>query len=216
LTDGPWTAAQAPAAGDKRHAPATARNRDAIVAVLERHLPEQGLVLEVASGSGEHVLHFARAFPSLDWQPSDPDEAALRSIAAWSAEAGLPNVRAPVRIDASRADWPVPAADAILCINMIHISPWEATLGLLSGAARLLPPGGLLYTYGPYLQDGVETAPSNRAFDASLRAQNPAWGIRSVAAVAQAAAERGLALREIVPMPANNLSLIFRRDPSPR
>jgi SAM-dependent methyltransferase len=221
MTDGaigaprPWFPGQAAGEGDKRYAPATLRNRDAIVEVLGRHLPERGLVLELASGSGEHILHFARRFPGLDWQPSDPDVAALRSIAAWSAEATLANVCPPVQIDASKADWPATQADAILCINMIHISPWAATLGLLAGAGRLLGAGGLLYTYGPYLRDGVETSPSNRAFDASLRAQNPDWGIRHVDAVAQAAAAAGLSLIEIVEMPANNLSLIFRRDPLP-
>jgi SAM-dependent methyltransferase len=211
----PWFPGQAGGEGDKRHAPATQRNRDAIVDVLARHLPARGLVLEVASGSGEHVLHFARCFPALTWQPSDPDPDALRSIAAWNAEAALPNFLPPVRIDASAGDWAVDQADAMLCINMIHISPWAATLGLLAGAARLLPPGGLLYTYGPYLRDGIETAPSNIAFEGWLKAQNEAFGIRDVEAVAAAAREAGLDLAEIIEMPANNLSLIFRRDPLP-
>jgi SAM-dependent methyltransferase len=211
----PWSASAAPSSGDKRHAPATVRNRDAIAQLLAKELPERGLVLEVASGSGEHILHFAQLFPGLDWQPSDPDPAALRSIAAWRAEAGLANVRPPVRLDAAAADWPLAQADAVLCINMVHISPWAATLGLFAGAARLLATGGLLYTYGPYVEEGVETAPSNLAFDASLRAQNPAWGIRPVSAVADAAAAAGFALAARVAMPANNLSLIFRRGLPP-
>lgn len=218
MTDAPrlWFAGEAPDDGDKRHAPATARNRDAIVDVLADALPRDGTVLEIASGSGEHAIHFAQAFPALQWQPSDPDIAALRSIAAWSAEAGLSNVRAPVQIDASDDTWPVDQADAILCINMVHISPWEATLGLLSAAARLLPDGGLLYLYGPYVQAGVETAPSNLAFDQSLRTRNPAWGLRDVAHLERAAAEQGLKLEKIVAMPANNLSLLFRTYPRPR
>lgn len=212
MADRPWLAGEAPQDGDKRHAPATARNRDAILDVLRPILPASGTVLEVASGSGEHMLHFAQAFPALNWQPSDPDSAARRSIAAWSAEAGLPNVAPPVLIDASAPDWPVDRAAAILCINMVHISPWAATLGLLAGAARLLSPGGLLYLYGPYVQAGVETAPSNLAFDRSLRDRNPDWGLRTVEAMAEAMQAQGLSLVETIAMPANNLSLIARRD----
>ena len=211
----PWLAGEAPAAGDKRHAPATQRNRDAIADVLAAHLPGAGDVLEVASGSGEHILHFAARFPALVWRPSDPDPAALRSIAAWAAEAALPNLAPPLRIDAADADWPATQADAILCINMVHISPWPATLGLMRGAGRLLPAGGLLYLYGPYVQAGVETAPSNRAFDESLRARDPAWGLRHVDDVAAAGRAEGLRLDHVIAMPANNLSLIFRRDPPP-
>lgn len=212
----PWFAADAPAEAGKRHAPATVRNRDAIAQVLRETLPPSGLVLEVASGSGEHVVHFARLFPALHWLPSDPDPAALASIAAWTDEAALPNIAPPVRLDASDpASWPVDTADAILCINMVHISPWAATLGLLEGAGALLPEGGLLYLYGPYVQEGVETAPSNLAFDRSLRERNPAWGLRAVHEVEVAAADRGLSLERIVPMPANNLSLIFRRGLRP-
>jgi hypothetical protein len=218
MTDGPqpWFAGEAASEADKRHAPATLRNRDAIVEVLRGVLPKRGTVLEIASGSGEHIVHFAQAFPALDWQPSDPDVAALRSIVAWTDESDLINVAPPVLLDASADDWPVSLADAILCINMIHISPWEATLGLLRGAARLLPVGGPLCLYGPYVQLGVETAPSNVAFDQSLRDRNPAWGLRNVADVEAAASEQGFRLETIVPMPANNLSLIFRRDPRPR
>ncbi len=211
----PWLASEAPLADDKRHAPATLRNRDAIVAVLRDVLPARGTILEVASGSGEHIVHFAQVFPALDWQPSDPDAAALRSIAVWAAEAALPNVAPPCMLDASDADWPVTQADALLCINMAHISPWAATLGLLRGAARLLPEGGPLVLYGPYVRAGVETAPSNRAFDRSLRTRNPDWGLRDVADVTAAAQAQGLRFERFVEMPANNLSLIFRRGPRP-
>ena len=196
---------------DKRHAPATLRNRDAITAVLAEWLPASGTVLEVASGSGEHVVHFAAAFPALDWQPSDPDPAALVSIAAWSADAGLANIAAPLALDAAAAHWPIVRADAILCINMVHISPWAATQGLLAGAARLLAPGGPLILYGPYVEQGVPTAESNLAFDASLRARDPAWGLRDLDAVKAAAAAAGLACAERRAMPANNLMLLFRR-----
>ena len=206
----PWEPGSGPAAAGKRHAPATERNRDAILAVLRDELPSSGLVLEVASGSGQHVVHFAAALPALDWQPSDPDPAALVSIESWRQEVGLPNVRPPLRLDAS-ADWPVERADAILCVNMVHISPWEATLGLMKGAGAVLPPGGLLYLYGPYLRENVETAPSNLAFDASLKARDPQWGLRRVEDVIAAAEGEGLVLRRLLEMPANNLSLIFRR-----
>ena len=206
----PWEPGSGPAAAGKRHAPATERNRDAILAVLRDELPSSGLVLEVASGSGQHVVHFAAALPALDWQPSDPDPAALVSIESWRQEVGLPNVRPPLRLDAS-ADWPVERADAILCVNMVHISPWEATLGLMKGAGAVLPPGGLLYLYGPYLRENVETAPSNLAFHASLKARDPQWGLRRVEDVIAAAEGEGLVLRRLLEMPANNLSLIFRR-----
>ena len=199
----------APAA--KRHAPATARNRDAIVAVLDDWLPPGGTVLEVASGSGEHVVHFAAAFPQLDWQPSDPDPAGLASIAAWSAEAGRANIAPPLALDAAAPDWPLHRADAILCINMVHISPWAATLGLFAGAARILSAGAALILYGPYLDPEVPTAESNLAFDASLRARDPAWGLRDLDAVKGAAAAAGLDFAERRAMPANNLMLLFRR-----
>jgi SAM-dependent methyltransferase len=206
----PWQPGSGPAVAGKRYAPATERNRDAIVAVLREALPSSGLMLEVASGSGEHAVHFAAAFPALDWQPTDPDPAALASIAAWRAEANLPNLRPPLQLDAA-ADWPIAQADAILCINMIHISPWEAALGLLKGAGAALPPGGLLYLYGPYTSDGVETAPSNLAFDASLKSRNRHWGLRAVEDVIAAAKAEGLAFEKRIDMPANNLSLLFRR-----
>ena len=196
---------------DKRHAPATLRNRDAIVAVLADWLPATGTVLEVASGSGEHAIHFAATFPALCWQPSDPDPAGLVSIAAWSAEAGRANIAPPLALDASADGWPIEHADAILCINMVHISPWAATQGLLAGAARLLAPGGPLVLYGPYIEPDVPTADSNIAFDASLRARDPAWGLRQIDDVKASATAAGLAFAERRTMPANNLMLLFRR-----
>lgn len=198
-------------AADRRSSPSAARNRDPILAVLRRVLPAEGLVLEIAGGTGEHAVHFAGALLGLEWQPTDPDEESRRSIAAWRAEAGLPNLRAPLALDVTQVDWPVERADAIVCINMVHISPWAATVGLLAGAARRLPTGAPLVIYGPFRQAGVPTAPSNEAFDQSLRARNPAWGLREVEAVAAEAARQGLTLEEIVPMPANNLALVFRR-----
>lgn len=208
---GPWTPGDAGDVADKRYAPATLRNRDAIVEVLRTILPERGLALEIASGSGEHAVHFARAFPALTWQPSDPDPAALASIAAWSGEARLANMRPPLKIDASTGIWQVDRADAVLCINMIHISPWAATAGLMRGASAVLPPGGVLYLYGPFIRSGVATAPSNMDFDRSLRERDPAWGLRDLDAVIGIAAEAGLACVTAVDMPANNLSVVFRR-----
>ena len=195
----------------RRSAPHVARNAEPIAEVLRTVLPPSGLVLEIASGTGEHVLHFARSFPNLLWQPSDPDPFALRSIAAWRADAELFNLLPPVPLDARAAEWPVPKADAILAINMVHISPWSATLGLLRGAGRLLPAGAPLYLYGAYRQAGVETAPSNEAFDGWLKAQNPEWGMRRLEDVVAEAERHGLALDRIVPMPANNVSVVFRR-----
>jgi len=192
--------------------PSTARNREPILRVLQSCLPPTGLVLEVAAGAGEHALYNAAAFPDLQWRPTDADEQALASIAAWRDHAGTPNLLAPLRLDAADPDrWPVERADAVVNINMIHISPWSATEGLMAGAGRLLPAGGVLYLYGPYLEAEVETAPSNLAFDASLKARNPAWGIRRREEVAALAAHHGLALAERVAMPANNLSLVFRK-----
>jgi len=192
--------------------PASARNREPILQVLRRCLPDQGLVLEVASGAGEHAMWFAEALPRLEWQPTDPDPRALASVAAWRDEAGLPNLRAPLRLDAAApAAWPVDRADAVVAINMVHISPWAATEGLLAGAARVLPRGGVLYLYGPYREAGAPTAPSNLAFDADLRRRNPDWGLRLAEDVTALAAAHGLVLAERVEMPANNLSLIFRK-----
>ena len=193
----------------KQRAPATERNREPIREVLARELPAEGTVLEIASGTGEHAVYLAGQLPAITWQPTDTDQAALASIAAWRAEAGLPNLRAPLALDATAA-WPVERADAIVCINMVHIAPWEAALALFAGAGRVLAPGGLLYLYGPYRFDGV-TAPSNEAFDHSLRARDPRWGVRDVRALEAAAAAHELHLRGVVSMPANNHSLLFRR-----
>ena len=211
MTLGPWTPVDG-GSDDKRHAPATLRNRDAIAAVLADWLPDAGTVLEIASGSGEHIVHFAAAFPHLGWQPSDPDPAGLTSIAAYRAEVGLANIAPPLALDASASEWPTGHADAILCINMVHISPWAATLGLLVGAARLLAPDAPLILYGPYIEPGVPTADSNLAFDASLRGRDPAWGVRDMGDVMAAAVDAGFAFAERRAMPANNLMLLFRRN----
>jgi SAM-dependent methyltransferase len=197
---------------EARHAPATARNRGPLLDVLRPRLPAGGLVLEVASGTGEHAVFFARALPHLTWQPTDPDPVALASIVAWREQAGLANLLAPRRLDAAEPGaWPVDRADAVIAINMVHISPWAATAGLLHGASRVLPAGGLLFLYGPYLEPDVETAPGNLAFDLDLRQRNPAWGLRRLDRVSEQAAQHGLALSERLAMPANNLSLVFRK-----
>ena len=195
----------------RRYAPSVARNKDAIAGVLARYLPSSGLVLEIASGSGEHAVHFASTFPALVFQPTDPSEEARASIAAWRQEAALPNMRAPLALDVTAAPWPINHADAVTCINMIHIAPWEATLGLMAGAARIIPPGGLLFLYGPYKRAGQHTAPSNADFDASLRERDARWGVRDLETVAAEATAMGFAAPMIEAMPANNLSLIFRR-----
>lgn len=202
---------EAPAAGPRRSAPAALRNREPIAEVLREWLPESGLVLEIASGTGEHAVYFAQAFPKLEWQPSDVHEDALASIAAWRAESGLPNLREPVVLDAAAPDWPVGRAGAVLSINMVHISPWTAALGLIAGAARVLPSGGPLILYGPWLKDDIPTVPSNLAFDQDLRARDPSWGLRRVEDFKAAAEEHGLRLDQTRPMPANNLMLLFRR-----
>jgi len=195
----------------KRHAPATARNRQPILDVLRPRLPAQGLVLEIASGSGEHVVHFAEALPELVFQPSDPSADARASIDDWVQSEGLGNVRAALALDATRDAWPVERADAVLCCNMIHIAPWEAAVGLITGAAGVLADGGTLYLYGPYRRGGRHTAPSNEAFDRDLRQRNPAWGVRDLETVAALAAAQGFGAPEIIDMPANNLSLVFKR-----
>ena len=199
----------------KREAPAAARNRQPILEVLRDRLPARGLVLEVASGTGEHALHFATALPGLVFQPTDPAPEARASIDAWVADSGLANLRPALALDPSRPDWPVAAADAVLCCNMIHISPWTSAIGLIAGAGRILPPGGLLYLYGPYRRGGRHTAPSNEAFDADLKRRNPAWGVRDLEAVAALAADSGFGTPEIVEMPANNLSVMFRQQSAP-
>lgn len=196
---------------DRRSAPHVARNAEPIAEVLKDVLPARGLVLELASGTGEHSLHFAREFPKLLWQPSDAEPAALRSIEAWRADSGLFNLLPPISLDVRAAEWPVAAADAIVAINLLHISAWAATAGVMRGAGRLLAPGAPLTVYGPFRQAGVDTAPSNLAFDESLKARDPDWGLREVEAVAAEAEKCGFSLALVVPMPANNLSLVFRK-----
>lgn len=194
---------------ERKHAPATLRNREPIAEVLQQELPLKGKVLEVASGSGEHCAFFAERFPGLVWQPTDPDPGALSSIASWCK--GRDNVLPPLALDAASADWPVDAADAVLCINMAHISPWEATLGLVAGAERLLAKGAPLILYGPWRRAGVETAPSNEAFDTSLKARDSRWGLRRVENLDAAAAARAFARTRLSEMPVNNLMLVYRR-----
>ena len=197
----------------RRFAPSAARNRDPILQVLRRRLPRAGLVLEIASGTGEHALHFAQHLgPDLIFQPSDPSDEARASIDAWVREANLPNLRPALALDVSADAWPVAAANAVLCINMIHIAPWQAAIGLISGASRILPPSGLLILYGPYRRYGAHTAPSNAAFDLDLRARNPAWGVRDLEDVTAVAAQHEFSAPAIEPMPANNLTLIFQRE----
>lgn len=198
----------------RQFAPATQRNRDVILDVLRRTLPATDLVLEVASGSGEHVVHFAAHLPDLAFQPSDPNPEALASIAAWIEAAGVPNVRPPIQLDVCQPFWPIANAAALVCINMIHISPWEATVGLITGAQAILPAGAPLFLYGPFIRAGVETAPSNLAFDKSLRDRNPAWGIRRLDDVAAVARSAGFSGPEVTEMPANNVSVVFRRMPA--
>jgi SAM-dependent methyltransferase len=196
----------------RQYRPHVVRNRDPILEVLRRILPPKGLVLEVASGSGEHVTYFAAKLPALSWQPTDPDTEALASAAAHRAAAGAPNLLLPLQLDVTSEHWPADHADVVMCCNMIHIAPWAACEGLVAGAARTLAAGGLLYLYGPYKIGDEHTAPSNRDFDLDLQARNPLWGIRDLGDVTALAERHGLKLVETIPMPANNLSVIFRRD----
>jgi SAM-dependent methyltransferase len=194
-------------------APAAERNKDPILDVLRRVLPPRGVVLEVASGTGQHAVHMAVALPGLVWQPSDPDPDARASISAWIEETGAANVLPPLALDVRSVPWPIAEADAVVCINMIHIAPWTAAEHLVAGAGRILGPGAPLVLYGPYRRNGRHTAASNDAFDADLRRRNPDWGVRDLEAVAALAAENGLALDEVVEMPANNLTVVLRRAP---
>lgn len=196
-------------ADPRRYADATQRNRGPILAELRRFLPPRGLVLEVASGTGEHVTAFAPEFPALEFQPTDPDEELRLSIAAWTQKLGAGNVRPPLPLDASAWPWPVERADFVLNINMIHIAPWAACEGLFRGAGSVLPPGGRLFQYGPFRVDGQHTAPSNQAFDDALRTMRPEWGVRDLGEVTEAAARHGLRREEVVAMPSNNLSVVF-------
>ena len=192
-------------------APSAERNKQPILDVVARVLPANGIVLEVGSGTGQHVAHFAKALPNLVFQPSEMDRARHASIAAWIRHENLANVNPPIAFDVTRLPWPVAHADAVICINVIHISPWEATLALMRGAGELLASGSVLVTYGPYRRGGAHTAPSNEAFDASLRQRDPSWGVRDLESVAAAAAAHGLDLEETVPMPANNFMLVLRK-----
>ena len=196
----------------KRYARSAERNSAPIAKVLEGELPESGLVLEIASGSGEHALFFARRFPGLIWQPTDLDPAALASIEAWREQGGPRNLRAPIVLDSAAPTWPVEQASAVVCINMIHISPWRSTEGLFAGAASVLDAGAPLVLYGPFQEADVATAPSNCAFDADLRSRNPEWGLRDREAIDRLAAETGFEPAARHEMPANNLTLVYRRS----
>jgi SAM-dependent methyltransferase len=192
--------------------PSAERNRQPIAEVLAQVLPQSGLVLEVGSGTGEHAVHFARAMPHLTWQPSEQDAACLRSISSWIAVEAQANVRPPLSFDVTNAQWPIAAADAIVCINMIHIAPWSVAQALLRGASRVLPPGGLLCLYGPYCVAGKHTSASNRAFDEQLRAMNSAWGVRDLDVVSNEARALDIELERTFEMPANNLIAVFRKS----
>jgi SAM-dependent methyltransferase len=194
-----------------RSAPAAARNREPILRVLRDYLPRSAFVLEIASGTGEHAVWFSSALPNLTWQPTDHDEEALSSIAAWRESSGPPNLLPPLQLDAAAATWPVAQADAVVAINMVHIAPWAATLGLIAGAARVLTQDGLLFLYGPFREGNVHTSVGNAAFDADLRAHNPSWGIRDIEEISALASQHGFTAPERIAMPANNLSVVFRR-----
>ena len=198
------------AEGSRRSAPAALRNREHIAQVLREWLPDRGLALEIASGTGEHAVYFAEIFPQLEWQPSDIHPDAIASIQSWRRAAGLTNVRSPIEIDASASTWPIERADAVLSINMVHISPWPSALGLLDGTARILRDGGPLILYGPWLKADVPTVQSNLAFDADLKARDSDWGLRKVEDFAAAANDRGFKLEATRTMPANNLMLLLR------
>ena len=198
-------------ADGKWSSPSAERNKDPILALLARVLPARGAVLEIASGTGQHIVHFAKALPGLTWQPSDPDPELLASISLRAGEAQLANVKPSIELDVTRLPWPLQTADALVCINMIHVAPWSATKALFEGAKALLPTQGVLFLYGPYRRFGRHTSKSNEQFDSDLRAQDPEWGLRDLEAVSEAAASSGFLLEEIVEMPANNFSLIFKR-----
>lgn len=198
-----------------RHAPATARNRDALLEILQKCLPNQGQLLEIASGTGEHAVFFARAFPGLTWQPSDPDPSSRASIEGHRAASSCDNILAPLDIDVRAAAWPLAALDAVFCANMTHIAPWDCTLGLVAGAGRSLKAGGGLCIYGPFIRADRATAPSNLSFDESLRARDPSWGLRHLEEVEAAAQQHGFVAPEVFEMPANNLTLWFRKIEAP-
>ena len=201
-----------PQAAQRLSAPAAERNAAPILEVLRGALPARGTVLEIASGTGQHAVHFAAAFPDLAWQPSDADARARASIDAWREHSGLANLRAPLDLDVRREPWPIDAVDAIVCINMIHIAPWAAAQALMKGAGARVATGGALVLYGPYRRAGAHTAPSNEAFDADLRARDPSWGVRDMEEVEALAQAQGFECEARVPMPANNFSLVFRKQ----
>ncbi len=211
MTDSVSSSASTPRP-ERLHAPAAERNAAPILDVLRSALPARGTVLEIASGTGQHAVHFASALPGVDWQPSDADPRARASVSAWRAHTGLANLREPLDLDVRREPWPIGEVDAIVCINMIHIAPWEAAVALLKGAGARLAVGGALVLYGPYRRGGAHTAPSNAAFDADLRARDPSWGVRDMEAVEALAAAERLVCEAVVAMPANNFSLVFRRQ----
>ena len=188
------------------------RNKGPILNLLKRVLPHTGLILEIGSGTGQHVAHFAKALPELTWQPSDPDDEFHASIRLWTKLESLDNVRAPIDLEVCRFPWPVTRADAVLCVNMIHVAPWAATQALFSGAKCVLDRGGLLVLYGPYLRFGRHTAASNEAFDAQLRATDPSWGLRNLEKVVEIADQAGFRLAEVVEMPANNFGVVLLSD----
>ncbi len=196
----------------KRHSPSAERNREPILRVLRKVLPTTGSVLEVASGTGDHAAHFARNLPGLTWIPSEIDPRNRSSIEAWRQEVDLPNLLEPLVLDVTGPEWPAGPYDVVYCSNMIHITPWPVTLSLLDGASRVVREGGLLVTYGPYRIDGAHTAPSNEAFDRSLKEQDPEWGVRDLTEIARHAAERGLLLRDRIPTPRNNFTAVFLRE----
>jgi SAM-dependent methyltransferase len=210
------TTPQGPPTRATRSAPAAMRNREPILQVLRNVLPQSALVLEIASGTGEHAVWFSKALSGLTWQPTDMDLEALKSIEAWRNTMGLPNLLPPLRLEAEAETWPVAHADAVVAINMVHIAPWSATQGLIAGAARVLTPEGLLFLYGPFREGGMHTAATNAAFDADLRARNPSWGIRDLDEITALASRHGLQAPERIAMPSNNLSVVFRRLPTPR
>jgi SAM-dependent methyltransferase len=206
----PFFAPQATPGGGL-HSASTNRNREPILDVLRRVLPAQGVVLEIASGTGEHVTFFAHALPDLHWQPSDPAPLHRESIRAWGAASGSTNIAPPIALDVEQSTWPITRADAILNLNMIHIAPWSAAEALFRGAAHLLPPEGVLFLYGPYRRGGQHTADSNQRFDERLRGEDPRWGVRNLEDVVASAGQAGFAPPEVVEMPANNLSLVFHK-----
>ena len=197
---------------DAKSAPAAVRNREPILLVLRDTLPRSAYVLEIASGTGEHAVWFCNALPELTWQPTDHDPDALKSIAAWRELARPPNLLPPLRLDAAAGTWPVTQADAVVAINMVHIAPWSAIQGLVAGAARTLSEGGLLLLYGPFREGGAHTSAGNAAFDADLRARDASWGIRDLEEVSKLASRHGFDAPARIAMPANNLSVVFRRQ----